>query len=188
MIESMVRNWWVFVVRGILAILFGVLAFARPDITLVALVALFGTYALFDGILNITSAFMFSGSRYFWWVLLDGILGIAVGVMTFMHPGAIAASLLILLGIWLIVTGLFRIFAAIELRKVIDHEWAYIISGLLSVAVGVLTVSRPGQSALGWLWVIGTYAVLYGVILLVLGFKMKTLSSDILSSDSVAQG
>lgn len=187
MIESMVRNWWVFIVRGTLAILFGVLAFARPDITLVALITLFGTYVLFDGILNITSAFMFSGSRYFWWVLLDGILGIAVGVLTFTHPGTIVASLLILLGSWLIVTGLFRIFAAIELRKMIDHEWAYIISGLLSAAVGVLTVSRPGQSALGWLWVIGMYAVLYGVTLLVLGFNIKSLSSNVLSNDSVAQ-
>jgi uncharacterized membrane protein HdeD (DUF308 family) len=188
MIEAIVRNWWVFAVRGAIAILFGVLAFVRPDITLVALVALFGAYALLDGILSLSAGFMLSGSRYFWWMLLDGILGIAVGVLTFVYPGVAAASLLLLLGAWLFVSGIFRIVAAIELRKQMDNEWVYILSGVLSIIAGVLTFARPGQSALAWLWVIGTYAILYGVMMVVLSFKLRNLAADALPKDTVAHG
>jgi uncharacterized membrane protein HdeD (DUF308 family) len=186
MIETIVRNWWVFAVRGLLAILFGVLAFVKPDITLTALVALFGTYALLDGILSILAAFQLSGSRYFGWVLLEGILGIAVGVLTFMYPGATATSLLYLLGAWLIVGGIFRIVAAIELRSQIENEWVYVLSGILSIVAGALTFYRPNQSALAWLWVIGTYAILYGVMMLALGFKLRKLGDFVLPMDTVA--
>ncbi len=186
MFESMIRNWWVFVVRGVLAIVFGAPAFVRPDATLVALVALFGAYALLDGVLSLTTSFMLTGTRYFWWLLLEGVLGIAVGVLTFQHPGVTAASLLYLLGAWLTVGGIFRIVAAIELRKQIDNEWAYILSGFLSVVADVLTFYRPSQSALAWLWVIGTYAILYGVMMLVLGVKLRKLGTDVLPRNTVA--
>ena len=188
MLESIVRNWWVFAVRGALAILIGVLAFTRPDVTLVALVALFGAYALLDGILICFAAFMLSGTRYFGWLLLDGILGIAVGVLTFIYPGAIAVSLLYLLGAWLIVGGVFRIVAAIELRKQIDNEWVYVLSGVISIAAGVLTFYRPNQSALAWLWVIGIYAILYGIMMLTLGFKLRKMGTDAVPKDTVMHG
>ena len=177
MLEYIQRNWWLFAVRGVLAILIGVLAFVRPEATLVALIALFGAYALLDGIFTFASSFLLSGTRYFWWLLLEGILGIAVGVLTFVYPGAMAASLLLLLAAWLIVTGVIEIVAAIELRKQIDNEWLYLLGGLCSIGAGVLTLYRPNQSALAWLWVIGTYAILFGVMMLALGFKLRKLGT-----------
>ncbi len=188
MLESIVRNWWVFALRGVLAIAFGVLAFIRPEITLAALVALFGIYALLDGIFSFSAAFTLAGSRYFGWLLLEGLLGIAVGVLTFIYPHTAALSLLYLLGAWLIFDGILRIVAAVELRKLIEDEWVYLLGGIVSVAAGVLTMYRPNPSALAWMWVIGVYAVLYGILMLALGFKLHKLESDINSNKTVAQG
>ena len=188
MLEYIQRNWWVFAVRGVLAIIIGVLAFVRPDVTLVALVALFGAYALLDGIVSTVAAFTFSGSRYFGWLLLEGILGIAVGVLTFVYPGAIAVSLLYLLGAWLILTGILEIAAAIELRKLIDNEWLYLLGGIVSIAAGVLTFYRPNQSALAWLWVIGTYAILFGIMMLAVGFKVRKLGTESMPGNPVTHG
>ena len=188
MLEYLQRNWWVFAVRGVLAIVIGVLAFVRPDVTLVALVALFGAYALLDGIFTVATSFTLSGTRYFWWLLLEGILGIVVGVLTFVYPGAMAASLLILLGCWLIVTGIFEIGAAIELRKLIEDEWFYVLGGLFSIAAGVLTLYRPNQSALAWMWVIGVYAILFGIMMLAVGFKVRKLGTEPLPGNTVPHG
>lgn len=179
MIESMIRAWWVLALRGVVAILFGILAFARPDISLAALVALFGAYALVDGIVYTIAAPMASGTSIFWWLLLDGILGIAVGVLTFLYPVAVAESLLFLLGAWLIATGLFRVGLAIELRKEIPDEWLLILSGVLSVLCGGLIFYKPGPSLLAWIWVIGVYAIAYGIVMLTAGFRLKGLSGDL---------
>jgi uncharacterized membrane protein HdeD (DUF308 family) len=187
MLNLLVNKWWLFAVRGILAILFGVLAFVRPDATLLALVGLFGIYALADGFLSFAGAFALIGSRYFWWLLLEGVVGVAAGVLTFAMPGITALSLLVLLGAWLVVGGIFRIVSAIELRKQIDNEWLYILSGGMSVLAGALTFYGPLQSALGWIWVIGTYAVLFGVMSLGLGFKLPKLDSDGHAAEPVAQ-
>jgi len=188
MLEYIQRHWWVFAVRGVLAIIVGVLAFVRPDITLVALIALFGAYALVDGIFSVVTSFLIYGSRYFWWLLLEGILGIAVGVMTFVNPHAMVASLLLLLGIWLIFSGIFRLVVAIELRKLLDNEWFYMLGSLCAIAAGVLTLYRPNQSALAWLWVIGFYAILYGILMLTLGFKLRKWGSEALPGNPVTHG
>ncbi len=173
MIETMVRNWWIFVLRGGLAILFGVLAFAQPNITLAVLVALFGAYALVDGVMECIVAPTLYGTRYFWWLLISGILGIAAGVITFMHPNAVAASLFYLLAFWLIFAGIFRTIVAFQIRNDISDEWLLILSGILSVAAGVLMFYRPGPSLLAWIWVIGAYAILYGCLLIAGGFRLR---------------
>jgi len=177
MSDSIVRNWWVFAVRGAFAILLGVLAFVKPNITLTFLVALFGAYALIDGIAECIAAPSLSGTRYFGWVLLSGILGILVGVLTFVYPGATVVALLYLLSAWLVVTGIFRIAVAIELRKLITDEWLLILSGIVSIAAGVMTASRPNAGLLAWLWVIGIYAIFYGCILMAGGFRLKNWTS-----------
>jgi uncharacterized membrane protein HdeD (DUF308 family) len=187
MLNLMVSKWWLFAVRGVLAILFGVLAFVRPDVTLVALVGLFGIYALADGFLGFAGAFALTGSRYFWWLLLEGIAGVTAGVFTFEMPGVTALSLLLLLGIWLVFSGIFRIVSAIELRKQMDNEWLYILSGVFSVIAGALTFCGPLQSAISWVWVIGVYAVLFGLMSLSLGVKLRKLDVDGQTSHTIAQ-
>jgi uncharacterized membrane protein HdeD (DUF308 family) len=174
-------------VRGVLAILFGVLAFFRPDITLISLVGLFGVYALFDGVLHIASAFSVTGTKSFWWMLLDGVLGIAAGVVTLLVPGITALSLVFLLGAWLVVGGIFRLVVAAEFGKAFGYTWLYVIGGLLSIAAGILTFFAPIQSAFAWLWVMGVYSFFYGFLLIALGFSARSGGSSASMSDSAYQ-
>lgn len=179
LLQSLVKNWWVFALRGVMAIAFGVLAFARPDFSLAALVALFGAYALVDGIVMLAASPELSGTRYLGWALADGCLGIAAGVLTLLYPGATAIGLLYLLGAWLVVGGLGRIGLAIEMRKEIHNEWFIILGGILSVAAGALTFYAPIATALAWMWVIGFYAITYGVSMVGVGIKLHQLGSHL---------
>jgi uncharacterized membrane protein HdeD (DUF308 family) len=166
------RNWWALALRGLLAVLFGLAAFLWPGISLVALVTLFGAYALVDGIFAIVSAFRTSE----WWpLLLEGIAGIAAGVITFLWPGITAFALVYLIAAWAIVTGIFEIIAAVRLRKAIENEWLLGLGGLASVALGVIMIAAPGAGALGLVWAIGAYALVFGVTLIALGFRLRGL-------------
>ena len=179
LLQSLVKNWWLFVLRGVLAIVFGVFAFTRPDVSLAALVALFGAYALVDGVVMLAASPELSGTRYQKWILADGCLGIAAGVLTLLHPAATAIGLLYLLGTWLIVGGLGRIGLAIEMRHEIHHEWFTILGGILSVAAGALTFYAPAASAIAWMWVIGCYAITYGVSMVGVGIKLHQFGSHL---------
>jgi len=168
------RGWWLLLLRGIAAIVFGLLTWMQPGISLAALVLLFGAYAAADGILGLWAAF--SGqkdSRHWWLLLLEGIVGIGVGILAFTAPGLTALALLYYIAIWAIVTGVLEIMAAIRLRKEIRGEWMLILAGLASVAFGVILTARPGVGALSLLWLIGTYAVFFGVLLVILALKAR---------------
>jgi uncharacterized membrane protein HdeD (DUF308 family) len=175
MVMTLARNWWVLALRGLCAIIFGILAFVWPGITLGALVLLYGAYALVDGILSIIAAVSKrEGSGLPWWaLLLQGLLGIAAGIVTFAWPGITALFLLFLIAAWAIVTGIFAIIAAIRLRKEIQGEFWLALSGILSVVFGVLLFVRPGAGALTVVWLIGSYAIFFGILLLVLAFRLK---------------
>ncbi len=121
---------------------------------------------------------MASGTDLFWWLLLDGILGIAAGVFTFLYPNAAAISLLFLLGTWLIVSGILRIGLAIELRDETPDAWLPILSGMLSVLCGGLIFYKPGPSLLAWIWVIGVYAILFGVLMVTFGFRLNGMRRE----------
>ena len=169
------RNWGWIVVRGVAAVIFGVLALLLPGITLAALVLVWGAYALADGILALIAAFRIRDrGRPFWALLIVGILGIAAGVLTFIWPGMTALLLLAFIGAWSLVMGVFQIIAAIRLRKAIEHEWLLGLSGLLSVIFGLLMLISPGAGALAVLWVIGAYAIVFGVLLIALGLKLRS--------------
>jgi uncharacterized membrane protein HdeD (DUF308 family) len=144
------RNWWVVVLRGVFAILFGMLAFAWPGLTVAVPVLLFGAYALVDGIFALVAAVANRAGPHRWWVLLDGIVSILAGIVTFVRPGLTALALLYLIAAWSIVTGIFEIMAAIELRKEITNEWLYVLSGVLSVVFGVIIALFLGAGALAW--------------------------------------
>ncbi len=173
--ETLRRNWWIVLLRGVLAIVFGVLAVIWPDITLLALVTLYGAYALVDGGFGIAAAIFGGdatrGNRL--WLVLGGILGITAGVATFVWPAITALTLLYLIAAWAIVTGAFGILAAVQLRKTMRGEWAMIGSGILSILFGVLLIIWPASGALAVTWLIGVYALLFGVLLCVLAFRLR---------------
>ena len=172
------RNWWALALRGLAAILFGILAFAWPGITLFVLVIFFGAYLLVDGIFAIVAAVRAAGEEARWWLLLiEGILGVVAGLVAFFWPGLTALALLYLIAAWAIVTGIMEIVAAIRLRRELVGEWALILSGVLSFIFGVLLVVIPARAGLLSLtWLIGIYAIAFGVIMLVLAFRVRGLA------------
>jgi len=178
MLEALQRAWWLLVLRGVCAILFGVLAFVWPGITVLTLVILFGAYALFNGIFTLALAFKApKGMPGVGTLVILGILGVAAGVLTFFYPGITALSLLLVIAWWAIFTGVFEIAAAIKLRKQVTNEWLMILSGALSVLFGIVVIALPGAGALSIVWLIGVYAVLFGILLLALAMKVKALAA-----------
>jgi uncharacterized membrane protein HdeD (DUF308 family) len=170
------RYWWVPVLRGVFAVLFGLAAFFWPGLTAVVLVSLFGAYALIDGIFAVIAGIRSYGDRERWWAtLLEGLAGIVIGVLTFLSPGTTALALLYFIAAWAILTGVFEIFAAIRLRKEIEGEWMLLLAGVASVLFGILLIVQPGSGALAVIWLIGSYALVFGVLLIILGFRMRRL-------------
>ncbi len=168
------RNWWLLAIRGLAAILFGLLAFVWPGLTLLTLVFLFGFYAIANGVLALAVAFKApKGYRRYGLLIVEGILSIIAGIIAFVMPGVTALSLLILIAAWAIVTGVFEIIAAIRLRKVVDHEWLLIIAGIASLAFGIIVMILPGAGALALVWWIGAYTFAFGVLLMMLAFRMR---------------
>jgi uncharacterized membrane protein HdeD (DUF308 family) len=173
-VRRIFASWWVLLLRGICAILFGVLTFVWPGITLLTLVLLYGAYALADGVLALAEAVMGGAPAPRWWLALVGLLGIAVGVLTFAWPGITALVLLLFIAGWAIATGLLQIVGAIRLRKEIENEWLLIASGVLSVIFGLILVVQPGTGALALLYVIGIYAILYGILEIWLSLRLRS--------------
>ena len=169
------RNWWKVLLRGLAAIMFGILVWLLPGISLAVLVLLFGAFVLVDGILGVWLAIDGRKEYEDWWVLLLwGLLGIGVGVLTFMSPGVTGLALLFFIAAWAIATGVLEIVAAIRLRREIKGEWLLILGGLLSVMFGALLMAQPGVGALALIWLIGTYAVIFGIVLVILAFKTRS--------------
>ena len=179
---ALARNWWLLLIRGILAVLFGLMAFAWPALTLVTLVLLYGAYAFVDGL---TAIWVGVSSRA-WGVLLFGILGVVVGIYTFFYPGVTAIALLYLIAAWALVRGIFEIVTAIQLRKEISYEWALVVSGLISIIFGIVLVSNPGEGALAMVVVIGAFALMFGVMMIVLAFRVRSLPKRLVRSSNVS--
>ena len=174
MIIVLARNWWVLGLRGLFALLFSLAALFRPDIALAALVLLFGAYALVDGIFAIIAALRAAERHLQWWPLvMEGVAGIAAGVVTLLWPGITALALLYLIAVWAIVTGVFEVIAAIWLRQVIEGEWLLGLAGVGSVVFGLILALFPGAGALGIVWIVGAYALVFGAVLIALGFRLR---------------
>jgi uncharacterized membrane protein HdeD (DUF308 family) len=176
MLPILARNWWALTLRGLVAVLFGVAALVWPSLTLSALFYLWGAYALADGVFALISAIRAADQRMAWWPLVvEGILGIAVGVLTFVWPIMTALALLYLIAAWAVVTGVVEIIAAVLLRRVISGEWMLGLAGVLSIIFGVMLVASPSTGALAVIWLIGSYAVIFGIVLIALGFRLRAL-------------
>jgi uncharacterized membrane protein HdeD (DUF308 family) len=174
MLEDLSRNWGWVALRGAVAVLFGIFAFLWPGKTLAAVVLVFGAFAFADGVLSLVAAFKVRDQgKPFWSLVIVGLLGIAAGVATFFWPGMTALLLVTFIGAWALVMGVFEIVAAIRLRKEIEGEWLMGLSGVLSVIFGLFVLAQPGGGALALIWVIGAYAMFFGMLLIVLAFKLK---------------
>ncbi|WP_295559084.1 HdeD family acid-resistance protein [uncultured Hyphomicrobium sp.] len=173
MLDALARNWWLIVLRGVLAVVFGVLAFIWPGITLITLIFLYGAFAFADGVLAIAAAIRGGSPVPRWWLVLVGVFGILAGVLTAVWPQITALVLLLFIAGWAIATGVLQIIGAIKLRHEIDDEWLLIASGVLSVAFGVLLAAWPGAGALAMVLVIGAFAIMYGALLILFGLRLR---------------
>lgn len=168
------RNWKSIALRGVVAILFGIAIIVWPGISLAALVSLFGFFALIGGFLFIVAAIRQRRTDEPWWLLLlEGILGILVGIIVFSSPGVTGLFLVYLIAAWAVVSGIFQIVTAIQLRHQIEGEWLLIMSGIASLIFGLLLAIWPGAGALAVLWIIGAYIVFFGILQLILAFRLR---------------
>ncbi len=174
-VHHLTLNWWALAIRGVLAVLFGIATFFLPGLTLATLVFLFGAYAIVEGVFNLIAAVRGRGSEQPWWALvIEGLVSIAAGIVTFALPGLTTLVLLYVIAAWAVVTGVFEIVAAIRLRARIENEWWLALSGVLSIAFGVLMMIAPGAGALALVLWIGAYAVVFGAMLLALAFRLRS--------------
>lgn len=179
MITNLANNWWTFVLRGVLALLFGVIAFVWPGLTILSLTYVFGFYAILDGIFALVAAWNFRSQDRWWVLLLEGLLGLAAGVIAFVSPGITALALLWVIAAWAILTGILEIVAAIQLRQEIENEVWLGLGGLASIVFGVLLVIWPGSGLVTISWLIGGYAIVFGISMLILGFRLQGLNKSI---------
>jgi uncharacterized membrane protein HdeD (DUF308 family) len=178
MLSMLKRNWWTFVVRGIAAIVFGVLAIVQPTLTLATLIILFGAYAIVDGVSMLIALVRGDpiARRNNWTFLIIGILGVLVGIGTLIWPGLTALSLLYFVAFWAIFVGVMQVMAAISLRREIQGELWLVLGGIVTIAFGVLLVLSPGTGLLSLIWLIGVWAVAFGVLSLVMAWRLRGLS------------
>jgi uncharacterized membrane protein HdeD (DUF308 family) len=164
--------------RGLIAIIFGVLAFALPGMTLLTLVILFGAYAIVNGIVALIHAFSApKGYPRFGALIFTGLISLAAGVLAFIWPGITALSLVLLIAAWAIVNGISEIATAVRLRRVIAHEWLLALAGVLSVLLGIVMLLQPGVGALALVWWIGAFAIAFGVLLVALALRVRRVGA-----------
>ena len=174
MLHALADRWWLLLLRGITAILFGVLAFIWPGLTLVTLVLMFGAFALVDGAIVLGAAFSGAAKPMpSWWLVLVGMLGIAAGIVTFLWPGMSAILLILFIGGWAVAHGIFEIVGAIQLRKEIENEWMLILGGIISVIFGIIVLIAPGAGALALVWWIAIYSIVFGVMFVAFALRLR---------------
>lgn len=177
---AMTQYWWTVALRGVVAILFGLAAFLWSGLTLQILIALIGVFVLLDGLFTIAIAFNTRAVYGRWWgFLLQGIAGVAVGIFAFTWPGVTATAMLYVVAFWAIVIGALEMMAGIEIRREVDGGWLLGISGLLSMLLGVALLVWPGAALLSLIWLIGAYAIFFGVMLIAFGFKLRKMGGKL---------
>jgi len=172
-------HWWAPLIRGVVAIAFGALLLSRPIAGVAAFVILFGAFAFVDGILTIVQALRYAHPQtgQWWWLLLQGICGAAIGVITFFYPGITAYVLGIFIGAWAIVTGIFEIAAAVQMRRNVPGEVFMILAGILSIVLGAGIFLFPGAGLLAVVWFVAVYALAAGITLIILALRLRGLGS-----------
>lgn len=172
------KYWWTLALRGVLAILFGLVLLFAPGLALITFVLFFAAYALADGILTAIAALTQRTQKNWWVHLLEGIVSVIAGIVAFVYPGITLLVLLTIFAIWAILTGVFEIWAAVELRKEIENEWLLGLSGGASILFGLLLLIRPGTTLLAVSIFLSFYLIAFGVLLIVLAFQMRGRGSQ----------
>jgi uncharacterized membrane protein HdeD (DUF308 family) len=185
MLNQLAKNWWLVLLRGLAAIAFGLIALASPGITLIALMVIYGAYALADGIVALIAACVGGAIAPRWWLVFIGLLGIAAGLYTLVYPGIAALVILNILAIWCIIRGVFEIVGAIRLRKEIDNEWMLAMSGILSVLVGIFLLARPVAGVVALIWALGIFGIVFGLLLIGFAFRLRKHATASLSASAV---
>lgn len=169
------RNWWALVLRGVIGVAFGVMALTWPGMTWLVLTLFFGAYIFVDGVFALVSAFSGESHARNWWSLIvEGVLGVLVGAITFFWPGITALTLLYLVAFWAIATGAFEIATAIRLRREIEGEWALALAGVVSLLLGLAILIMPLAGLLTVVWLIAAYAIAFGTLLIVAGLRLRS--------------
>ena len=179
MARTLSQNWWLVALRGVLAILFGIAAFVWPGITLLTLVLFFGVYAIVDGVIAIVTGLSRTRETPRWWMfLLEGLLNIGAGIVALLMPDLATLVLIYILASWAVFTGLLEIVAAVRLRHEITNEWFLALGGVLSIGLGILLFLQPAAGSLAIIWTIAAYAVLFGILLVILGIRLRTWRAE----------
>ncbi|HTH58946.1 MAG TPA: HdeD family acid-resistance protein [Paraburkholderia sp.] len=171
-VPGLSAHWGWLIARGLAAIVFGILAFAMPGITVLTLAIVWGAYAIVDGLFALLYGLRGRGTRR-WTYVIVGVIGVLAGLVAFFWPNETALILVLVIGFWMVATGIFEIVYAIQFRRAIAHPWAVGISGLLSALVGLFIVIFPGAGALSLIWLIALYAVVYGILTIVAAFQLR---------------
>jgi len=174
---ELARWWWTFILRGILAIAFGILAFFAPGLGIAVLVGLFAAWAIIDGATNLLSGIRSRGRDKSWWLeILEGIVGIVAGGIALIFPLLAAEALVLIIAAWAIITGILEIVGAIRLREQIRGEFWLGLAGVASILFGGVLFLFPGAGALSLVWLIGGFAIAFGAFLVVLGWRLRGIN------------
>lgn len=174
------RTWWMYLVRGLLAIAFGVMLLMWPKSTMSALILVIGAFVLAHGIITVVAGFSSSAYLTRWGVLvLEGLVGIGIGWLTLSQPDMAVVVLGYLIGAWALITGIFEIIAAVELRRVIPGEWTTLLLGVLSIVLGVLLFVYPSEAVVAIGWTIGIYAIVFGIAEAIFAFRLRGLGREL---------
>lgn len=174
--DALVHNWWAVLLRGLLGVTFGIFTFIWPGLSLASLVLLYGAFAFSDGVLGLVSAVRGQSEDRAprWATILRGLLGLGAGIVTILWPGITAVALLYVIAAWAVAGGVLEIVSAVRLRRAIRGEWALALSGLLSIALGVLLMVFPVAGALALVLWVGAYVFVMGALLIVLGVRLRS--------------
>ncbi|HEX7364106.1 MAG TPA: HdeD family acid-resistance protein [Dehalococcoidia bacterium] len=173
------KHWWQVAVRGLIALIFGILVLAWPGVAIAILAIIFGAFVFVDGIFTLIAAVNYkAGAGRRTWLFIRGIAGIIVGLITFFWPAITALALVILIAAWALVTGVMELIYAFRANQDSAIRWMFAISGILSLILGALMLAQPLLGALVIVWIIGAYAVLAGILLIILGFRLRSVKAS----------
>jgi uncharacterized membrane protein HdeD (DUF308 family) len=173
----MAQGWWTYVVRGVIAVAFGVLAFLSPLWGLTLLVALFGIWALTEGVTSFMAGMRARATERRWWVeILEAIVSIAAGILALVFPALAAEILIYLIAAWAIVIGVFQVYLAVRIRDQIKGEFWLALAGAAAIIFGIATFLFPAASALSITWLIGSFAIAFGLLLVILGWRLRRIA------------
>jgi len=173
------RNWWIMALRGLFAVIFGLIALLAPRIALLAFIYVFAAYALVDGGAAVITAIQERDLLYRWgWVLFEGILSILAGIIAFANPGLATLVLLYIIAACAIVTGIMEIVAAFAIREFVSQEWTLALAGIVSVAFGILLFFFPGAGIVSLLWLVGIYGIIFGLLFIVRAFQLRSWAAS----------